>query len=164
MPRVIPGHGFVQTSSPTSPRTGLPSGPKTSTAIPSAGPPSEHAFSGWTTAGDRKHAPTSVPPEKLMTGQRPPPTTRENHRYGSVFHGSPVEPSTRRDDRSCFVTCSSPSGASARTSVGDTPRMLMRWRSTMSHSRSGAGMVRRTVVEEDRAAERERPDDHPRAP
>src|SRR4029078_1030722 len=101
MPRVIPGHGFVHTSSPTPPRSGSPSGPKTSTAIPSAGPPSEHAFNDITGVGERKHARTSVPPEKLMTGQRPPPTRSWNHMYGSWFHGSPVEPRMRSDDRSC---------------------------------------------------------------
>ena len=41
-PRVIPGHGLVHTSSPTSPRTGRPASSNTSTAMPSAGPPSEH--------------------------------------------------------------------------------------------------------------------------
>jgi acetyl-CoA synthetase len=38
-PRVMPGHGLVQTSSPTAPRTGLPSSSNTSTAIPRHGPP-----------------------------------------------------------------------------------------------------------------------------
>ena len=35
----MPGHGLVHTSSPTSPRTGLPASSNTSTAMPSAGPP-----------------------------------------------------------------------------------------------------------------------------
>ena len=47
-------------------------------------------------AGDRKQAPTSVPPEMLMTGQRPPPTCSEYQRHGSSFHGSPVEARIRR--------------------------------------------------------------------
>ena len=91
--------------------------------------------------GDRKHAPTSVPPEMLMTGQRPPPTSLKNHMYGSGFHGSPVEPSTRSDDKSCFRTCSSPAGISARIRVGEMPSVVMRWRSTMSQIRSGAGWL-----------------------
>ena len=57
-----------------------------------------------------KHAPTSVPPEMLMIGSRPPPTTSDSHRYGSGFHGSPVEPKTRRLERSCAAGCSSPGG------------------------------------------------------
>src|SRR5947208_13101485 len=79
MPRVMPGHGFVHTSSPTSPGgSGFPSGPYTSIAMPSAGPPSVHGRSGVNGVGDRKHAPTSVPPEILMIGQRPSPRSEEH--------------------------------------------------------------------------------------
>ena len=70
----MPGKGLRQTSSPTSPRTEPPSESTTSIAIPSAGPPSEHGLIGIAGVGERKHAPTSVPPEQLMIGQRPPPT------------------------------------------------------------------------------------------
>src|SRR3954468_8187168 len=111
MPRVIDGHGLVHTSSPTSPgATGFPSGSHTSTAMPGVGPRSVVGFSEVVGSGDRKQAPTSVPPEMLMIGHLPPPTSRRNHRYGSGFHGSPVEPRMRRLDRSCFRTCSSPAG------------------------------------------------------
>src|SRR6266705_311698 len=101
MPRVMAGHGFVQTSSPTSPGlTGFPSGPHTPTSMPSAGPPRVQDFRSEMGRGERKQAPTSVPPEMLMMGQRPPPTSFRNQRYGSGFHGSPVEPRMRRLDRS----------------------------------------------------------------
>src|SRR6476619_8660874 len=91
-PRVIEGQGFRQTSSPTSPGpTGSPSGPSTSIAMPSAGTPSVHSFNGITGLGERKQAPTSVPPDRLMIGQRPSPPTSNSQRYGSGFHGSPVE-------------------------------------------------------------------------
>src|SRR3954467_4975169 len=97
------GHGLVQTSSPTSPGAPvLPAGPHTSTAIPGDGPRSVAGFSDVIGSGARKHAPTSVPPEMLMIGHRPPPTSFMNHMYGSGFHGSPVEPRMRRLDRSCF--------------------------------------------------------------
>src|SRR5438067_11027091 len=79
-PRVIPGNGRRQTSSPTSPRTDRPSESTTSIAIPSAGPPSEHALIGSAAVGERKQAPTSVPPEQLMIGQRPPPTCLSSQR------------------------------------------------------------------------------------
>ena len=79
-PRVIAGHGCVHTSSPTSPRTGLPSASKTSIAMPSDGVPSEQTFVGITGHCPRKQAPTSVPPDRFMIGHRPPPTTSENHR------------------------------------------------------------------------------------
>src|ERR687885_777180 len=109
------GHGFLHTSSPTSPDgTGVPSGPHTSMSIPSAGPRNVHGFSSVTGSGDRKHAPTSVPPEMLMIGHRPPPTSLNSQRYGSGFQGSPVDPRIRSDDRSCLRTCSSPAGISAR--------------------------------------------------
>src|SRR5690348_18371128 len=85
----MPGNGRRQTSSPTSPRIDRPSASTTSIAIPSAGPPSEHVLIGAATVGERKQAPTSVPPEQLMIGQRPPPTCSKSQRYGSGFHGSP---------------------------------------------------------------------------
>src|SRR5689334_5121733 len=126
MPRVMAGHGCVHTSSPTSPRaTGFPSGPHTSTSIPSAGPRTVHDFSPVIGSGERKQAPTSVPPEMLMIGQRAPPTVSNSQRYGSGFHGSPVDPMTRSDDRSWRVTYSSPAGISERIRVGETPRVVM---------------------------------------
>src|SRR5438552_15695700 len=114
----MPGNGFRQTSSPTSPRTDRPSESTTSIAIPSAGPPSEHALIGSAAVGERKQAPTSVPPEQLMMGQRPPPTTWYNQRYGSGFQGSPVVTSTRNDERSCPSSSSRPGGIHARVRVG----------------------------------------------
>src|SRR5919201_5727655 len=132
-PLVMAGHGFLHTSSPTSPgATGLPSGPQTSTSMPSEGPRRVHGFSSVMGSGERKQAPTSVPPEMLMIGHRLPPTSSKNHMYGSGFHGSPVDPRMRSDDRSWRRTCSSPAGISARIMVGEMPRVVMRWRSTMS--------------------------------
>src|SRR5918996_4543019 len=102
-PRVMPGHGFVQTSSPTRPGgSGFPSGSYTSIAIPSAGPPSVHGRSDTSGVGDRKQAPASVPPEMLMIGHLLPPTTSKYQRHGSGFHGSPVDARMRRLERSCF--------------------------------------------------------------
>src|SRR5437763_15467765 len=117
----MPGHGFVQTSSPTSPRTDRPDSSNTSTAMPSAGPPSEHGEIGATTWGDKKHAPTSVPPEMLTIGQRRSPTTSKYQRQGASFHGSPVDASTRSDDRSCARTGPSPCAISERMSGGEAP-------------------------------------------
>ena len=105
-------------------------------AMPSAGPPSEQALIGSTGAGDRKHAPTSVPPEQLITGTREPPTVSNSQRYGSGFHGSPVVTKVRSDARSLVGL---PCGISARTSVGDRPSDVTRSCSTVSHSRNGVG-------------------------
>src|SRR5215210_8853626 len=118
----MPGNGLRQTSSPTSPvpTRDSPSPSTTSIAMPSAGPPSEHALIAIAGVGDRKHAPTSVPPEQLMIGQRPPPTFSKSHRYGSGFHDSPVVTTRRSDERSAS---GSPWGISARISVGETPRI-----------------------------------------
>src|SRR5204862_8160800 len=135
-PRVIPGQGLRHTSSPTSPvpTSELPPSSTTSMAIPSAGPPSEQALIGSIGVGERKHAPTSVPPEQLMIGTREPPTFSKSQRYGSGFHGSPVVTITRREERSAS---GSPCCMSARISVGEQPRMLTRSASIVRHRRSG---------------------------
>src|SRR6478735_4140514 len=101
-PRVMPGNGFRQTSSPTSPvpTSESPVSSTTSIAIPSAGPPTEQALIGPTGVGERKHAPTSVPPVQLITGTREQPTSSKSQRYGSGFHGSPVVMNVRREERS----------------------------------------------------------------
>src|SRR5206468_617992 len=102
-------------------RTELPASSKTSTAMPSDGPPSEHGEIGCTTCGLKKHAPTSVPPEMLITGHRAWPTTSKYHCHGTSFHGSPVEARMRSDERSCARTGASPCAINARINVGDTP-------------------------------------------
>src|SRR6266516_873244 len=98
----MPGNGRRQTSSPTSPlsTSERPASSTTSIAMPSAGPPSEQVLIGVAGVGERKQAPTSVPPEQLMIGQRPPPTARCSQRYGSGFQGSPVVTRTRSEERS----------------------------------------------------------------
>jgi hypothetical protein len=74
-----------------------------------------------------------------MIGQRPPPTYSKSQRYGSGFHGSPVVTSTRSDERSCRSTSSAPCGMSARTRVGERPRIETLSVSTRPQSRSAAG-------------------------
>src|SRR5439155_6169649 len=147
MPRVIPGHGRLHTSSPTSPRTGRPSGAYTSMSWPSAGKPSATALTGSVTHVARKQAPTSVPPEQLTIGVRPAPTLSWSQRYGSRFHGSPVVQMALSDDMS---VSGSPFGISARTSVGETPSMVTRSDSTSlqirSAGKSGAPSAYTTVA------------------
>ena len=71
----------MQTSSPTSPvPTGSPFASSTAIAMPSEGTPSVHSLSGITGIGDRKQAPTSVPPDRLMIGHRPSPPTSNSQR------------------------------------------------------------------------------------
>ena len=132
----MPGNGLRQTSSPTSPvldeRLALVVDDVHRHAR-SAGPPTEHSLIGIAGVGDRKQAPTSVPPEQLMIGQRPPPTCSNSQRYGSGFQGSPVVTMMRSDERSC---CGSPCGISARMSVGEQPRIETRSSSTSRQRRS----------------------------
>ena len=137
-PRVIAGNGRRQTSSPTSPvpTSDLPSSSTTSMAMPSAGPPTEHALIGAATVGERKQAPTSVPPVQLITGTRERPTSSNSQRYGSGFQGSPVVTNVRSDERSL---AGAPCGSSARVSVGESPSEVTRSCSTIRQSRSGAG-------------------------
>src|SRR4029453_3285452 len=95
--------------------------------------PREKALSGIAGVGDRKHAPTSVPPEQLMIGHRPPPTSSKSQRYGSGFHGSPGGTIVRSDERS---VSGSPCGISARVSVGEIPSTDTRSDSISFQSRS----------------------------
>src|SRR6185503_19554290 len=131
----MPGNGFRQTSSPTSPvpTSDRPSPSTTSIAIPGVGPPTEQPLIG--SAGDdpRKTAATSVPPVILTIGQRPPPTRSNSQRYGSGFQGSPVVTIVRREERSFR---GSPCASSARMSVGEQPSMVTRSSSTSRQSRS----------------------------
>src|SRR6185436_1624706 len=91
-------------------------------------------FEGAIGVTERKHAPTSVPPEMLMIGMLPPPATCSfNQSYGPAFHGSPVVVIARNDERS---VSGSPFGISARTRVGETPSIVTLSSSTRRQSRS----------------------------
>src|SRR5437773_5342591 len=100
--------------------------------MPGDGPPSVHGLSGWIGSGNRKQPTISVPPEILITGQRPCPTFSKNHRYDVSSHGSPVEPSRRSERICCF---GGPLRMSIRIAVGEIPNVVMPWRSTICHSR-----------------------------
>ena len=70
-------------------------------------------------------------PAAARDPEQPPP--------GSGFQGSPVDPSTRSDDRSAASTGSSPWTSSARIRVGLMPRCVTRWRSTSRQTRPASG-------------------------
>ena len=134
-PRVIPGQGRLQTSSPTSPRTDRPRSSKTSTSSPSAGNPTEHALVGRIGVTERKHAPTSVPPEQFTIGIRPFPA--------DVLVEPVVRPAVpglaggddraqRREVRDRLAV-----RMRARTSVGEMPSIVIRSLSTILQRRSG---------------------------
>src|ERR671924_1133586 len=148
----MPGHGRLQTSSPTSPRTDAPSGPNTSMSCPNAGNPSATGLIGSVMHVARKHAPTSVPPDSFTIGTRPPPTLSNSQRYGSRSQGSPVVQIAFSDERSAS---GSPLGISARTSVGETPSIVTRSDSTSlqirSAGQSGAPSMKTMVAPRDPA-------------
>ena len=62
--------------------------------------------------------PVSVCHHVSTTGQRSPPTWSRYHIHASGLIGSPTEPSTRSDDRSCAAGSSSPHFMSVRIVVG----------------------------------------------
>src|SRR6266852_5254723 len=74
-----------------------------------------------------------------MIGQRDSPTFRKYHHHGSGFHGSPVDPSTKSEDRSLARTGSSPERMRPRIAVGEIPRCVTLWRSTRDHIRDASG-------------------------
>src|SRR5580658_7120912 len=104
--------------------------------MPGAGPPRVHGLSAWMGNGNRKLPTISVPPEILIMGHRRRPTRSKNHIHEASSQGSPVEPSNRSDS----IGGSSPADLlSTRMAVGETPNVVMRWRSMVSHRRAGLG-------------------------
>jgi hypothetical protein len=63
-------------------------------------------------------APVSVCHHVSTIGQSSAPITRWYHIHASGLIGSPTEPSSRSDDRSCFAGCSSPQRMKVRIAVG----------------------------------------------
>src|SRR5438093_7576829 len=118
----MPGQGLRMTSSPTAPRTDRPFSSTTSAAIPGHGPMNELGWIGVQVVQPTMPPEISVPPEQLMIGQRDSPTFRKYHHHGSAFHGSPVDPRTKSEERSFARGCSSPERISPRIAVGEMPR------------------------------------------
>ena len=62
--------------------------------------------------------PVSVCHHVSTIGQRPPPTCSWYHIHASGLIGSPTEPSSRSEVRSCAAACSGPHFMCARIAVG----------------------------------------------
>ena len=123
-----------ETSSPTSPRT--VAGPRCRRR-PSpcrSGPPSEHGLVGPAGVSDRKHAPTSVPPEMLMIG-------RGRRALVRAASCTATDSRARRSWRSRSATEVGDErlrfGISARMSVGETPSIVTRSGLDDPQTRSG---------------------------
>src|SRR5690606_28408881 len=102
-PRVIEGHGFLITRYPS--LTLFPESSKTSASKPGIWQPTVQGFSGMTGSTLSMAPPISVPPDRLITGHLLLPTFSKYHCHASEFMGSPVAASIRRDEKSCFSTC-----------------------------------------------------------
>src|SRR5262245_34683747 len=63
-------------------------------------------------------APVSVCHQVSTTGQRPPPIFSRYHIQASGLIGSPTDPSSRSDERSCLFSHWSPQRMNARIAVG----------------------------------------------
>ena len=83
--------------------------------------------------------PVSVCHQVSTTGVRSPPMTSLYQRQASGLIGSPTEPRTRSDVRSCARGISSPCFMNARIAVGAQYRMLTLYCSMISHQRSQSG-------------------------
>src|SRR5204863_2935245 len=83
--------------------------------------------------------PVSVCHHVSTIGQRPPPTLSWYHTHASGLIGSPTVPSSRSDERSCFLAYSGPHFMCVRIAVGAVYRMSTLYRSTIAHQRSLSG-------------------------
>ena len=63
-------------------------------------------------------APVSVCHHVSTTGQRPPPMCSQYHIHASGLMGSPTEPSSSSDERSCLAGSASPHFMKVRMAVG----------------------------------------------
>ncbi len=142
MPRVIDGHGSVSTSRPPLPLpTAFPSLSTTSAPIPGSGRVAEPGLVPVTPgSGLIMIAPVSVCHHVSTTGQRSPPKFLRYHIQASGLIGSPTEPSSRSEDRSCPAGTSSPHFMNVRIVVGAVYRMLILYFSIIWNQRCSSGV------------------------
>src|SRR5450631_1287146 len=126
MPRIIDGHGVVSTIYPPPPSgTVLPASSRISTPMPGNGFVAEPGLSVvMPGSGVIMIAPVSVCHHVSTTGQRLPPMYSWYHIHASGLIGSPTLPKSRNDDRSCFLTCSTPHFMNERIAVGAVYRIV----------------------------------------
>src|SRR4051812_14210289 len=142
MPRVIAGHGSVRTRKPPPPLgTGLPSLSTTSAPMPGSAFVAEPGLVEVTPgSGLIMIAPVSVCHHVSTTGVRSPPMFLRYQTYASGLIGSPTEPSSRSDDRSCSAGMSSPHFMNVRIAVGAQYRIDTLYLATVSHQRPLCGV------------------------
>src|SRR6201986_4252039 len=127
MPRNMLGQGLPTTSfPPLFFGTALPLSSTTSGNTPKNGSVAVPGLVGVAPGnGVIMMPPVSVCHQVSTTGQRLPPMSSEYQIHASGVIGSPTLPSRPSDDRSCFLTWSSPHFINARIAVGAVYRMVI---------------------------------------
>src|SRR5436190_6042937 len=140
MPRSIDGHGWVSVTYPPPLASGLPASSTNSACTPGNGKVAEPGFKVVTPgSGEIMIAPVSVCHHVSTTGQRPPPMCCQYQTHASGLIGSPTEPSTRSDDRSCASGNCVPHFMNVRMAVGAQYRIDTPYFSMIDHQRSLSG-------------------------
>ena len=118
--RATDGHGCRRTRNPPAPKpTDTPCSLTTSASTPGNGNVAEPGFNVVSPgSGVIMIAPVSVCHHVSTTGHRSPPITFQYQTQASGLIGSPTEPSSRNDDRSCLAGSSVPQRMNARIAVG----------------------------------------------
>src|SRR5438132_4731105 len=120
MVRSIEGHGLLSTRNPLPTFTGLPLSSTTSATTPGRGRVADPGFAGVAPGiGEIMMLPVSVCHHVSTIGHLPLPMTRLYQCHAVGLMGSPTEPSSRSDDRSCEFGQSSPWRTNERIAVGD---------------------------------------------
>src|SRR6266700_7673433 len=129
------GHGRFSTRYPPAPGgTSSPRSLYTAASTPGNGLVAEPGFSVVTPGRVViRIMPVSVCHHVSTIGQRPPPMFSWYQTHASGLIGSPTDPSSRSDERSCFAANSGPHFMWVRIAVGAVYRMLTLYRSMMSH-------------------------------
>ena len=109
----MPGQGVPRQSAPETlgPFSGSPSESRMTGSIPNIGRcgfPGRKGAPGEEGLGAIATPPVSVCHQVSTRSHWPPPTTWWNHCHASWLSGSPTEPSTRKEERLCDFTHSSP--------------------------------------------------------
>src|SRR4029079_5699444 len=91
-------------------------------------------------SGEMRIWPVSVLQHVSTRGGRPPPMFSWYQSQASGLIGSPTDPRTRSEPRSCLAGNDSPCFMKARIAVGAQYRMLTLYSSMIDHQRSHAGV------------------------
>src|SRR5579859_503824 len=132
------GKGFTHTSSPGSPRSGLPSSSQISTAMPRPRHWSSPGYTGSVGLPRAKQEMMSVPPE-MEDRQTFALMSRYTYSELSGKSGEPVEVTVRRRARAYLAPGRTPNFSAADRYLALVPKMLMPSSSAMRHRMSRPG-------------------------